>query len=112
MKGRQHSSMQTIQKQSYKFKVRGKSKGGVPSRLESRKASWKRGIMHSFEAGTMPDHRGSGLDSKTHGTRALTVWCMHRVREVPAFFLWKSPARCKYMAATFLNMPPRALGNW
>lgn len=87
--------MQTIRVQSYKFDIRGKGKGGVPSRLQSGKASRKRSAMHSFEARTMPDHRAPGWGSKTHGARALTVWCKHRVREVPAFFLWRSPARCK-----------------
>ena len=82
-------------------------------------ASSRKGSHLGYSQGRLPERGGSCtvlkpgpcqitetlcLGSKAHGARALTVWCKHRVREVPAFFLWRGPIRCKEMAATFLNL--------
>lgn len=55
------STKSTTQMQECKFQTRGKGKVGATPRLQSGKASWKRRLMHSFEARTKPDPRSPRL---------------------------------------------------
>lgn len=78
------STKSTTQMQECKFQTRGKGKVRATPRLQSGKASWKRRLMHSFEARTKPDR------SPTQGFHSVDL-CFYLVfistfKKSPCFY--------------------------